>query len=323
MNDFPDLRAGHSPLSVGEDSFWPSFTDIMMVVVMIFLISTAFLIIRNSGLTQQLTQTLESERKAAEQAKLRLEQNLTLEERILALENLLSIAQLDRVRTEEEKAKLKKRLGELTEQLSQTASAADALKQQLNDKTREIQDMISQLDQLESELSRARKEVDLKARALRSREVELAAARTSIEGLKSAQHQQAREIEQARSRQRISEESLARLRDEYASLETKYQKLVKPARTSKGKYVVSLRYHRNNGEHVIELKQPDDTQFSRYSIKRMHELLSSLKSEYDDKLYIRIIFPDNSDLTYKEAWNFTNEILNKYDYYYQDRKDEK
>ncbi len=317
MNEFPDLRPDHGGINASEESFWPSFADIMMVVVMIFLISTAFLVIRNSGLTQKLTQTLESERRAAEQARLRLEENMSLEDKLSALENLLSVAQLERMKSEQEKARLEKQLAELSDKLLRATNLSDVLQRKLNDKNREIQQTLERLDALEKESEQARKELAERSRELNARVAELAAARKSIAGLKHERERQALAIEQATAGKAMTEEALEKLRSDYLALESKYQKLVRPARTAKGKTVVSLRYRRENGNPIVELKLPGEDDFSEYSIKRMHEILADLKQQYGKKLYIRIIFPDNSDLTYKDAWKFTNEILSKYDYYYQ------
>ena len=49
---------------MGSDSFWPSFTDIMMVVVMIFMIASTVLMLRNWELVQKLRATIEAEHAA-------------------------------------------------------------------------------------------------------------------------------------------------------------------------------------------------------------------------------------------------------------------
>ncbi|NOQ89776.1 MAG: hypothetical protein GQ549_02400, partial [Gammaproteobacteria bacterium] len=51
MNEeFVDLRRGH----LSSESFWPSFTDIMMVVVIIFLLTSMLLMVKNWELLDQL-----------------------------------------------------------------------------------------------------------------------------------------------------------------------------------------------------------------------------------------------------------------------------
>ncbi|MEK9626303.1 MAG: hypothetical protein VW546_06435, partial [Gammaproteobacteria bacterium] len=56
---FVDLRI--SPSVSGrsdEDSVWPSFTDIMTVVVLIFLVSLIVILMRNTELVQQLRDSM-------------------------------------------------------------------------------------------------------------------------------------------------------------------------------------------------------------------------------------------------------------------------
>jgi hypothetical protein len=61
---FVDLRLNRQEGQT-EESFWPSFTDIMTVIVMIFLLAMVVLLIRNMELVDQLRATMEAEREAA------------------------------------------------------------------------------------------------------------------------------------------------------------------------------------------------------------------------------------------------------------------
>ena len=58
----------YSPRNLGnerpDESFWPSFTDVMMVVMMIFLIISTFLILRNAELFSSLLESQEENRHA-------------------------------------------------------------------------------------------------------------------------------------------------------------------------------------------------------------------------------------------------------------------
>ena len=56
-NGFIDLRIGHGAQGIGDDSVWPSFTDIMTVIVMIFLMALVVIMLRNFELDQQLDRT--------------------------------------------------------------------------------------------------------------------------------------------------------------------------------------------------------------------------------------------------------------------------
>ena len=68
MNDgFIDLRQNQHHLV--EDSFWPSFTDIMTVVVMIFLITTSILIVKHWELVDELKTRIKVEQKISQRLK--------------------------------------------------------------------------------------------------------------------------------------------------------------------------------------------------------------------------------------------------------------
>ena len=80
MSDgFIDLRQNHAHML--EESFWPSFTDIMTVVVMIFLIATSVLIVKNWELVQELKTSILVEQKISQRLKASIaEQQKTSEE---------------------------------------------------------------------------------------------------------------------------------------------------------------------------------------------------------------------------------------------------
>ena len=45
--------------------------------------------------------------------------------------------------------------------------------------------------------------------------------------------------------------------------------------------------------------------------------MGALKDKYGNLLYVKLIIPDDSGLSYNEAWSFTVDMLDKYDYYHQ------
>ena len=51
--------------------------------------------------------------------------------------------------------------------------------------------------------------------------------------------------------------------------------------------------------------------------------LGALSDEFNDELYVKIIIPDNSGLSYNEAWEFTSHLHSNYDYYFKDEDKEK
>lgn len=107
------------------------------------------------------------------------------------------------------------------------------------------------------------------------------------------------------------------LKEEYSQLRIKYEKLIKPARTSKGKKVVEIVYQKIANTKTISIKSPGSSKSINVSEKTLHRTLSGLKKKYPNKLYVKIIFPKDSFISHKEAWEFTINLLELYDYYYQ------
>src|SRR5919107_1150809 len=67
MHDgFVDLRAHrHGDTLADHNTFWPSFTDIMTVVVMIFLLTSVIVIVHNWELVDNLRASILAEQQAA------------------------------------------------------------------------------------------------------------------------------------------------------------------------------------------------------------------------------------------------------------------
>ena len=103
----------------------------------------------------------------------------------------------------------------------------------------------------------------------------------------------------------------------YDELKVKYDKLIKPARTAKGKHVVEVHHQRINGIERIRFKGEKDTAYTTLSSAELHARLAKAKKEHPKTLYVKIIIPKDSGLSYSEAWSFMKGLLEKYDYYYQ------
>ena len=337
MSGFTDLRLDRAG-SHADESFWPSFTDIMMVVVMIFLITSATLILRNSELIRLVTETEEAKKLAAELAQDSQAENLSLEEQIESLRHQLSMARLQQLKTMEEKFTLEKQLEETNNRLgtqevareelgtllvserdksSRLETELEALRQQLRSSEQErgvvagdLESTLAQLDATNQSLNQLQQQYNLSRDELTRAIAELAESDTRISALQSESSSRLETVQ-------LSEEKLAALRAEYEDLRVKYDILVRPARTTKDKYVVSVRYARIAGESVISLKEPADGDFTPVNETTMHSQLAALKEQYAERLYVRIIIPDDSNLSYNEAWAFTRDLLNRYDYYHQ------
>ena len=114
--------------------------------------------------------------------------------------------------------------------------------------------------------------------------------------------------------------TLAKQRKAYLVLEDKYQRLIRPARSPLGKEVVTVQYSRQDGQYRILYKEPQSDGFEPVGREELQTRLDRLKGRWQDKLYIKIVIPEQSGLSYNEAWNFTRDILSRYDYYYQEKE---
>ena len=106
------------------------------------------------------------------------------------------------------------------------------------------------------------------------------------------------------------------LRERHSTLETQYNRLVRPARSTVGRHVVEVRFWKEGSARRYSLRQPGEAAARPVSELELHQQLGVLKAQYTDKLYTKTI-PDDHSLTHGEAWSFTSHIHNRYDYYYQ------
>ena len=292
---FVDLRLNQR--EGGEEGFWPSFTDIMTVIVLIFLLAMLTLLLKNMDLVHQLRASLDAERAATVQAQSTTHINTELNMRLKRLE--------------EEAAMLRMRLMNLGEEHSHTLA-------QLNESEQQNMQLKASL----STITQARDVALAEKQAVEQKQAELAAALAlRAKELAEQQQQYQLKIEELGKLKSNSDTQLARLKRlelEYANLETKYNRLIRPARSPLGKVVVLVRYSKAAGKLNIEVKGPADSDYQTVSGTELHKRLSRMQQKHGKKLYVRIIFPDDSGLSYTEAWNLTESLLRLYDYYYQE-----
>ena len=110
-------------------------------------------------------------------------------------------------------------------------------------------------------------------------------------------------------------EELDILRDQHLDLESRYNRLVRPARSTVGRFVVEVRFWKDGPVRQYSLRESGGSE-EIISESDLYQKLSVLKVKHADKLYTKVI-PDDNSLTHGEAWGFTNKILNRFDYYYQ------
>ncbi|MDH5785937.1 MAG: hypothetical protein OEZ16_10080 [Chromatiales bacterium] len=306
---FVDLRT-NGAADTSHGGFWPSFTDIMMVVVMIFMFASVVLIVRNWDLVQELRNTMEAERIAAEMARNVSETNATLEEQLAQAQYLLSELRMKNMQLSEEGEQQRAKLAE-------NDTTILALTNKLSDSEGALQRETRQREQLDEQLQKSMGDLALLNEQYAQQQQRLTGITSQLSALEESHRKQADELNQFKQTNSTQLQELTSLQEEYDDLKVKYDKLIKPARTAKGKYVVEVRYEKRDGKGVIYLKDKGDAQAKLVTSKEMHTKLAALKKANPGKLYIKIIIPSDSGLSYNEAWKFMKGVLEKYDYYYQ------
>jgi len=361
--------------SISSESFWPSFTDIMMVIVMIFLFATSLLIVRNYQLVSELQDSLAAE-KLAEQviettslANASLEQrldtvesqidnatqeNATLEERLTNYEQENSLLRLQVLakkeklkRSELKRNKLKQTIKNLNEKNQIMIASIHTQDQELQNTKASLLASNSENIQVKTDLENLQDQFEKQTQQLQNQlnnQVDIAnkliqdktTLSKELSSLRLKQEEKNLEFEQLSAendenqltinllkeeRQDYNEELLT-LKGEYDVVKAKYQKLIKPARSAKGKYIAEVHYIKSADKNLIRYKEPADTEYSELNLKQVESKLDRLKKKYGKDLYVKIIIPKNSGLTYNEAWSFMKGLLDKYDYYYQKQSKE-
>ena len=453
--------------NVSEEGFWPSFTDIMMVIVMVFLLVTVAVILNNWTLISDLKTSIQAQQVASDLADNRQEQNLTLEEKLSSLEKQLATLnqqyQDEKVTLEETQQKLSNTSQELTKKESLFSSIEEQLKslnekyqveklslisanQKLTDSDQKLIDTKQQLKERETAITSLKADIDktleekqslaqlsesqkkaideslkaqeviqeklkiskaslvnlqqteekneeeirklkavtqekitaaellqaergeltqklnllqtnledsqklLESEALASKELQAKLKKIQMKlsvGQKAEEEQDslaekldekeqqvvALQVSMTESTKKLKEQEetiaefkkvqnsgnsqLRSLQGEYDTLDSKYQKLLLPARSSKGKFIVSVTYKKRGGKKVIRFKSSPNGSYKVVSSKVLGSRLKVLKKKHKKDLYIKVVIPEKSGLSYNEAWKFTTNLQKKYDYYFQ------
>jgi chromosome segregation ATPase len=160
-----------------------------------------------------------------------------------------------------------------------------------------------QIAEAQSELVSTRSQLDSSQKQLASLQEDYTTQQTELQTTKQ-------EIQ-------VTDLRLAELQGEYDNLHAKYDKLVKPARSASNKYVVEVRYFKSGGDYRIQYREPEDAGFRDLSRAELDQRLSKLSADMPDALYVKVIIPDDSGLSYTEAWRFTSDMHTRYDYYFR------
>jgi chromosome segregation ATPase len=323
MSNFPTIGP-HSLEADNEGSFWPSFTDIMMVVVMIFLMATSLLIVRNWQLVAELQQSIEAEKLASEMIQSTSQENATLEERLINAEQLNSILRLRIMEKDELLAKAKQRddqrllaINELENQKAQLKQTLETSRFDLSEARQKINEVTAESDEFAQQLAELKLQLEKQKQLTDSAQQQLELANAEIATLNATTEQQQQDISLLEQEKIEYNRQLLTLKGDYEVVKSKYDQLIKPARSAKGKYVAEVYYVKEKGGEIYRFKEPADKNYRNLSLAEVEKRLDQLKQEKGKDLYVKIIIPKDSGLTYNEAWNFMKSLLQKYDYYYQ------
>jgi hypothetical protein len=329
QDGFPDLRiSGEGEV---QEGFWPSFTDIMTVVVMIFLISMVVLLVRNMELVSQLRATMEAERIAAELARATGEEKETISSQLHRAEERAQRLQLEVMRLQEKTTRsetlIAEQLRAITglsnerDDLAQQAAQLALLRQRLET---DVQRRQSQLDEALQKIDNQQLQLSTALRSVSSLEESLAQARGRIDEseqnvsrLQATISQQRDELQSEREKNRDIERRYLVLTDDFDDLKVKYDKLVRPARSSSGRHLVEVRYWKADDGYRIAWREGGEGSYQDISRSQLDKVLTRLAREQDSGLYVKVIFPENSGLSYNEAWEFTSHVHSNYDYYFK------
>ena len=115
----------------------------------------------------------------------------------------------------------------------------------------------------------------------------------------------------------VHQEELDILRERHSDLEVQYNRLIRPARSTVGRHVVEVRFWKEGSGYRYSLRDPGQAVAQPVSVVELHQVMAARKAQYGDKLYTKVKFPNENSITQGEAWRFTVEMHNRYDYYYQ------
>jgi DNA repair exonuclease SbcCD ATPase subunit len=307
MSGFVDLRLNRRR-SIDE-GFWPSFTDIMTVVVMIFLMGMVVVVLQNMEVTNNMKSALLAKQKATELAKSTFEEKSKVSHQLSDAEEELARLRMMIILANDQRKSMEGQLSSAQQELQSLSSLYTALEETHSTVKLEKENADQQLEEKAQILAR----IEAQLNELIQQQTQLT---SELASSKEAQQLSENKLAAITLQATSADQELASIRGEYSDLQVKYNKLIKPARTSKGKHVVEVFYTKSGGSHIYKIKDTGQPSSTVVNKKQLHSKLAKLKKQHGKNLYIRLIFPEDSKLSYNDAWKFSKEILGKYDYYH-------
>jgi|GEM_PF-2603180 len=297
---FPNLTSGQEDM---EEGFWSSFSNVMMVILKIFLLVIVMMALNNRNLLDDLKHSVrakevaqEEAQQAAHLAQSSLKANASLEEQLAYYQQHSSDLETELLHSRAETEASRKASSSLKVDLARLQASSHEQANTLLSRDKTIDDLQGQFTRLIAERDQIQSE--------------LTAARSSSVNKEA-------ELSSLRAKADASDQKLLSLQGELTELDTKYQKLLKPARSAKNKQVVEVMYQKTG----YSIRKAGEGSYHNLDRAALESELAAMKAFFGNDLYVKIIIPDNSGLSYSEGWGFTSSILSRYDYYYQTSND--
>ncbi|TXH70638.1 MAG: hypothetical protein E6Q83_05185 [Thiothrix sp.] len=294
-----------------EENFWPSFSDVMMVILMTFLLVTVAVLLSNTRLLQDLRSNIAAKDQARLMAASTLKENATLEEQLDYYRRQLSSTETELMRSEALVEKTQTQLKEAKTLAATQASNLAARTTELQAVQANLNTVSATSERLQTELTQTKQAQEAEATQLRT---ELKQVQETLSKSQAENLEKETTLTSLRTQIEENRKELESLEGDYSQLDQKYQKLLKPSRSSKGKKVVEVMYTSAG----YSIRKPGDASYQSVGLSQLNSALSDLKLNHGNELYVKIVIPSNSGLSYNQAWAFTRDTLAKYDYYYQE-----
>jgi len=304
---FTDLRVNRETQS-SDTTLWPSFTDIMTVILMVFMLTMVVVIIKNADLINQIKLSRSLQAESEQQLRDNVQVLADLRLRNTDLEESVRSTRMEIILLSDEMQRLDANLNVKAAAIARLVGEKENLEENLRlirvrmtAKQQELEDAQLMIGGIREEAERTNRQLSLQLAELLSQLEENDTTMLALTNEKT-------DLELA----------LARQRKDFSSLEDKYLKLVRPARSAMGKQVVSVQVLKTDGQLKYLIKEIGENNWLEISKADLFSNLGRLKNELGEALYIKIVIPDNSGLSYNEAWDFTKTTLSEFDYYYTD-----
>ncbi len=304
---FSDLRVNQDGQS-SDHTMWPSFTDIMTVILMVFMLTMVVVIIKNSDLINQIRLSRAMQAESAEQLQQNVQVLADLRLRNTDLEEAVRSARMEIILLSDEMQRLENNLDIKAAAIARLSGEKEELQENLRlirmqmvEKDQQLENAQAMIGGIRDEAERSNRELSLQIAALLSQLEENETTMLVLTDQKT-------DLELA----------LARQRKDFSSLEDKYLKLVRPARSSLGKQVVSVQYLKTDDVERYLLKEIGSNTWRPLPKDELFTHLAELKVRFAEELYIKVVIPDDSGLSYNDAWGFTKKVLSEFDYYYEE-----